>query len=82
MIRIMVLMMTKTTKYSKPTNYSFLLNNFLILNFLSTTTYLYLLTHTYLPPESVIYYEDREADEDFLVTHRSPRLEDEKSSTS
>ena len=40
-------------------------------------------SYSHLPtPESVIYYEDPEADEDFLVTHRSPRLEDEKSSTS
>ena len=40
-------------------------------------------SYSHLPaPESVIYYEDPEADDDFLVTQRSPRLEDEKSSTS
>ena len=40
-------------------------------------------SYSHLPaPESVIFYEDPEADDDFLVTHRSPRLEDEKSSTS
>ena len=43
----------------------------------STCTYSHLLT-----PESVIYYEVPEADEDFLVTHQSPRLEDKESSTS
>ena len=32
-------------------------------------------TYSHLPtPESVIYYEVPEADEDFLVTHRSPGL--------
>ena len=40
-------------------------------------------SYPHLPtPESVIYYEDPKADEDFLVTHCSPRLEDENSSTS
>ena len=40
-------------------------------------------SYSHLPtPESVIYYEDPKADEDFLVTHCSPRLEDENSSTS
>ena len=40
-------------------------------------------SYSHLPtPESVIYYEDPEADEDFLVTHRSSRLDDEKSYTS
>ena len=37
-------------------------------------------SYSHLPaPESVIYYEDSEADDDFLVTHRSHRLEEEKS---
>ena len=40
-------------------------------------------SYSHLPtPESVIYYGDPEADDDFLVTHRSSRLDDEKSYTS